>query len=61
VNFSFNIKKVLKSFFYGGIWNSEVEEDVSFLEISGSIVKFEIVDRKDVVGDEVVDKREHVG
>jgi len=56
MDFSFEIKEVLKPFFNGGIWNGEVEEDVSFLEIGSSVVKFEIVNGKDVVGDEVVDE-----
>ena len=61
VDFLFNVEKVLEPFFNGRIRDGEFEEDVSFLEISGSIVEFEVMDGEDVVGDEVVDKGEHVG
>jgi len=59
MDFLFDVKKVLKSFFDGRVRDSEFEKDVSFLEVGGSIVEFEVMDGEDVVGDEIVDKGEH--
>jgi len=55
VDFSFDVEEVLKSFFDG-----EFEEDVSFLEVAGCVVEFKVVNREDMVGDEVLDERRHV-
>jgi len=60
VDFSLDVEKVLESFFNGRIGDSEFEEDVSFLEISGSVMEFEVMDGEDVVGNKIVDKSEHV-
>jgi len=59
VDFLFDIEKVLKSFFDGGIRDGEFEKDVSFLEVGSSVVEFEVMDGEDVVGDEVIDESEH--
>jgi len=59
MDFLFDIEKVLKSLFDGRIGNSEFEKEVSFLEVGGSIVEFEVMDGEDVVGNEIVDKSEH--
>jgi len=61
MDFLFDVEKVLKSFFDGGIRDGEFEKYVSFLEIGGSIVEFEVMDREDMVGDEIVDEGEHFG
>jgi len=61
VYFSFDVEKVLKSFFNGGVGDSEFEKDVSFLEVGGSVMEFEVVDGENVIGDEIVDKSEHFG
>ena len=60
VNFLFDVKEIFESFFNGWVRGSEFGKDVSFLKVSGGVVKFEVVDRENVVGDEVVDKGEHV-
>jgi len=59
MDFLFDVEKVLESFVDCRIRGGEFEEDVSFLEICGSVVEFEIVDGEDVIGDKVVDKSEH--
>ena len=61
MDFLFDVEKVLKSFFDGGIGDSKFEKDVSFLEVGGGVVEFEVVDGEDVVGDEIVDESEHFG
>jgi len=61
VDFLFDIEKILKSFFNGRIRDGEFEKDVSFLEVGGSVVEFEVMDGEDMVGDEIVDKSEHFG
>ena len=61
MDFLFDVEEVLKSFINGRVKGGEFEEYVSFLEICGSIVKFKVVDRENVVGDEIVDKCEHIG
>jgi len=61
VDFFFDVEKVLESFFNGWVGNSEFEKEVSFLEVSGSVMEFEVVDGEDVVGDEIVDESEHIG
>jgi len=60
MDFSFDVEEVLKSFFDGGVRDGEFEKDVSFLEIGGCIMEFEVVNREDMVGDEVVDEGRHV-
>ena len=59
MNFLFDVEKVLEPFVDGRIRGGEFEENISFLEIGGSIVEFEVMDGEDVVGDKVVDKSEH--
>ena len=59
MNFLFDVEKVLELFVDGRIRGSEFEEYVSFLEICGSVMEFEVVDGEDVVGNEIVDKGEH--
>ena len=61
MDFLFDIEKILKSFFNGRIRDGEFEKDVSFLEVGGSVVEFEVMDGEDMVGDEIVDKSEHFG
>ena len=60
VNLSFNVEKVLKLFFNGGIGNGNFKENISSLEIGSGVVKFKIMNGEDVVGNEVVDESEHV-
>ena len=60
MDFLLDVKKVLEPFFDSWIRGDKFEKDVSFLKVSGGIVKFEVVDREDVIGDEVVDEGEHV-
>jgi len=59
MDFFFDVEKVLKPFFNGRVGNSEFEKEVSFLEVGGSVVEFEVMDGEDVVGNEIVDKSEH--
>jgi len=59
VDFFLDVEKVLESFFNGRIRGGEFEKDVSFLEVGGSVVEFEVVNGEDMVGDEVVDESEH--
>jgi len=61
MDFLFDVEKVLKSFFDGRIRDGEFEKDVSFLEVGGGVMEFEVVDGEDVVGDEIVDESEHIG
>ena len=61
MDFLFDVEEVLESFFDGGIGGGEFEKDVSFLEVGGGVMEFEIVDREDVVGNEVAGERRHVG
>jgi len=61
VDFLFNIEKVLKSFFNSRIRDGEFEKDISFLEVGGGVVEFEVMDGEDMVSDEIVDKSEHSG
>jgi len=59
VDFFFDVEKVLEPFFNGRVRDGEFEEYVSFLEICGCVMEFEVMDRKDVVGNEIVDESEH--
>jgi len=59
MDFFFDVKKVLEPFFNGRVRNSEFEKEVSFLEVGGSVMEFEVVNGEDVVGDEIVDESEH--
>ena len=59
MDFFLDVEKVLEPFFNGRVRDGEFEEYVSFLEICGSIVEFEVVDWEDMVGDEIVDEGEH--
>jgi len=59
VDFFFDVEKVLKPFFNGRVRDGEFEEYVSFLEVCGCVVEFEVVDGEDVVDDEIVDEGEH--
>ena len=59
MDFLFDVEKVLESFVDGRVRSSEFEEYVSFLEVCGSVMEFEVVDGEDVIGDKVVDKSEH--
>ena len=60
VNFSFDVEKVLKSFFDGRVGDGEFKKDVSFLEVGGSVMEFEVMNGEDMIGDEVVDEGRHV-
>jgi len=59
MNFLFDVEEVLKSFFNGRIRDGEFEQEVSFLEVGGSVMEFKVMDGEDVVGNEIVDKSEH--
>ena len=60
VDFSFDVEKVLKSFFDGGVGDGEFKEDVSFLEVGSCVMEFEIMNGENMVGDKVVDEGRHV-
>jgi len=60
MDFSFDVEEVLKSFFDGGVGDGEFKKDVSFLEVGGCVMEFEVMDGEDMVGDEVVDEGRHV-
>jgi len=57
----FDVEKVLEPFFNSWVGNSEFEEEVSFLEVGGSVMEFEVVDGENVVGNEIIDEGRHVG
>ena len=61
MDFFFDVEKVLEPFFNGRVGNGEFEKEVSFLEVGGSVMEFEVMDGEDVVGNEIVDKSEHFG
>ena len=59
MDFLFDIEEVLKSFFNNRVRGGEFEKDVLFLEVGGGVVEFKVMDRENMVGEEIVDKSEH--
>ena len=60
MDFFFDVEKVLEPFVDGWVRGGEFEKDVSFLEVGGSVMEFEVMNGEDMVGDEVVDEGRHV-